>query len=133
MDKITKIEKAIADQENPMTYKKQLAYEIVKMLNDEKAAGAAQEAFEKNVQRGEMPDEITEVILSDDDDERIDEDLLVTLNLASSKSEAKRLIEQGGVEVDGKKLTKDDGSIQVKDGMILKVGKRKIVRLRKPR
>jgi tyrosyl-tRNA synthetase len=116
-----------------MTYKKQLAYEIVKMLNDEKAAGAAQEAFEKNVQRGEMPDEITEVILSDDDDERIDEDLLVTLNLASSKSEAKRLIEQGGVEVDGKKLTKDDGSIQVKDGMILKVGKRKIVRLRKPR
>lgn len=132
MSEVKSVEDAIADGENPMKYKKQLAHAIVTLLNNDAAARFAQEAFEKNVQRGETPDEIVEVTLSDDDDERVDEDLLVELNLATSKSDAKRLIEQGGVEVDGQRLLKDDDSVSIKDGMILKVGKRRVVRLRKP-
>lgn len=133
MEDIKTIKDAIAKGGNPMKYKKDLALTVVTMLNNEADAKKAQEAFESNVQRGELPTEIEEVTLSDDDDEFINEELLVELNLASSKSDAKRLFQQGGVEVDGKRLTENKESIPVKDGMILKIGKRKIVKLRKPR
>ena len=59
------------------------------------------ETFERTVQHKELPTEIIEVQLQDDDEYFLNEDLLVDLNLASSKSDAKRLFQQGGVELDG--------------------------------
>ncbi|MBI2443560.1 MAG: tyrosine--tRNA ligase [Candidatus Levybacteria bacterium] len=130
MNKVKEIEKAISGGENPMVYKKKLAYAIAAMLNSDEDAASAQEAFEKNVQRGELPEEITEVSLSDTDEEFVNEDLLVDLNLASSKSDAKRLFQQGGVEVNGKRIVDSNKNIQITNGMIIKVGKRKIVKLK---
>ena len=56
-------------------------------------------------------------------------DLLAETKLANSKSEARRLLEQGGVKIDGKKIT-SVGEVEVKSGMVISVGKRKFVRIR---
>ncbi len=132
MDEIKSIETKIKNGANPMQFKKDLAVAIVTMLNSEEDAQKARDAFESNVQRGELPTEISEITLADDDEEYVTEELLVELNLSSSKAEAKRLFQQGGVEVDGTKITETKEPLTVKDGMIIRVGKRKIVRLRKP-
>lgn len=130
MGEIQRIDTSLQKSENPMQYKKKLAFEIVKLLNDEDAAGNAQRRFEQVVQKHELPTEIEEIALTDDDEIYVDEYLLLDLNIASSKSEAKRLFQQGGVEVDGKKITDPNNRQQVKNGMVLKVGKRRIIRLK---
>ncbi len=129
MNEIKKFEEAIAGGENPMISKKKLAFTITKDLHSEKDAQKAQEHFEKTVQQKELPTEITEVILDTGDEEMVNEDLLVTLNLASSKAEAKRLFQQNGVEVDGEKVSESD-MVNIKNGMIIKVGKRRIIKLK---
>jgi tyrosyl-tRNA synthetase len=53
-------------------------------------------------------------------------DLVMLTKIPPSKSEAKRLIEQGGVEMDGQKITDPKTVLKVKDGMVLKVGKKKL-------
>ena len=129
---IEEVKQAIQSGENPMQYKKQLAFEIVRQLHSVDQAANAQEEFEKTVQHKELPTEIIEVKLQDDDDEYLTEDLLVELNLASSKSEAKRLFEQGGVELDGERIVDSSASKLINDGSILRVGKREIVKLLRP-
>jgi len=129
---IEEVKQAIQSGENPMQYKKQLAFEIVRQLHSVDQAANAQEEFEKTVQHKELPTEVIEVKLQDDDDEYLTEDLLVELNLASSKSEAKRLFEQGGVELDGERIVDSSASKLINDGSILRVGKRKIVKLLRP-
>lgn len=129
MNEVHSISQAIEKGENPMKYKKQLAYEITKQLNDEESAKKAQEHFERIVQNKELPTEITEVTIDSSDDGTVNEDLLVSLGLATSKSEAKRLFQQNGVEVDGEKVS-EPNTVSVKNDMILKIGKRKIVKIK---
>ncbi len=133
MTEVQIIQQAIQKGENPMTYKKKLARAVVAMLNSDKDAADAQKTFEHNVQHGEVPVVVQEIPLSDTDEEFVSEELLVDLNLASSKSEAKRLFQQGGVDVDGTKITEATDPIAVVDGMIVRVGKRKVVRLKSSR
>lgn len=130
IEEIASIEKKLKTDENPLPYKKLLAFEVVKQLNNEVSAQKAQVEFERVVQKHEMPSEIQEVTVNEDDGEFIDEDFLVAINLATSKSEAKRLFEQGGVEVDGKKITDSKNGVQIKNDMVVKVGKRRIIRLK---
>ncbi len=130
MDEIKMIEEKIKDKENPMQYKKQLAYDLVKQLNDEKSAKSAQEIFEKTVQQKEMPSDIPEITV--DMDEPIS-DVLVQAGLAISKSDAKRLIEQGGVEIDNIRIT--DGNLTFEtlaknDVTVIQVGKRRFVKVK---
>ena len=129
MEEIQKISKELDGGKNHMQYKKKLAYETVKQLNNENDAKNAQENFEKTVQQKELPINITEVSLDANHAGIINEDLLVTLGLAISKSEAKRLFQQGGVEVDGEKVV-ESNKISVKNDMIIRVGKRKIIKLK---
>lgn len=128
MGDIRHIEEKLAKQEEqPMHVKKQLAYEIVKELHSEEDAKNAQSYFERTVQNKELPEDIQSVALSAEQTIDLSE-FLVTLTLASSKSEAKRLIEQGGVEIDGNKVTANQKP-QINDGSIIKVGKRRIVKV----
>jgi tyrosyl-tRNA synthetase len=129
MNEIQTITKALTDGENPMVYKKKLAFQITKELNSEEAAKKAQENFERTVQQKELPTDITEIVLDAGDEEMVNETLLVTLNLASSKSEAKRLFQQNGIEVDGEKVSQPN-TTPVKNGTIIKVGKRRIIRIK---
>jgi tyrosyl-tRNA synthetase len=118
---------------NPMMLKKRLAREIITQLYDPKAAAEAEAHFERTVQNKEMPDEISECRLSfkelcPQQGGEIDiSRLLVAAGLAKSRSEASRLISQGAVSIDGKKISASTATI--KSGCIIKVGKRRFARV----
>jgi len=105
---------------NPMTLKKRLAREIVTKLYNEQEAAEAEKHFARVVQNKEVPEEMLEVqsgqLLN----------ILVDSGSASSKSEARRLIAQGAVDVDGEKITSYE--VPVKSGSIIKVGKRRYLK-----
>lgn len=118
-------------QENPMKYKKQLAFETVKQLNDTNTAQQALENFENTVQNKELPKAILTFSLEEafSTGSRWIEDVLMDTKLASSKSEAKRLIEQGGVYWNNKKIT-NPKQIMNAENAIIRVGKRKFVKIK---
>ncbi|OGH11427.1 MAG: tyrosine--tRNA ligase [Candidatus Levybacteria bacterium RIFCSPLOWO2_01_FULL_36_13] len=110
-------------KENPINIKKKLAFEIVKDINGEKEATSAQKDFENTVQEGETPGNILEIKIKEN---ITASDILIQTKLAESKSQAKRLIEQGGVSLNNKQIK--DSSYKIKEG-ILRVGKRTFRRL----
>jgi len=112
---------------NPRDVKARLAREIVKMYHGDKAAETASAGFDKQFKEGQMPEEMETRQVERRAWEVVD--LLAETKLANSKSEARRLLEQGGVKIDGKKIT-SVGEVEVKSGMVISVGKRKFVRIR---
>jgi tyrosyl-tRNA synthetase len=120
------------NQVNPMDLKKRLARKIIEQLFSDKEAAAAEAHFEKTVQHKEIPDEIQEYPLSfnalrfstgEVDVRR----LLTATGAAASGSEASRLINQGAVEIGGKKVTRYQ--FQVSSGSVVKVGKHRFVKV----
>jgi tyrosyl-tRNA synthetase len=111
---------------NPMTLKKRLAREIVTQLYSQKAATEAEEHFTRVFQKKELPEEIPEVRIQLHTGMDLQE-ILVKAGLAQSRSEAKRLIEQDAVEIDGKKVTAN--ITPIKSGSIIKVGKRRFAKV----
>ncbi len=140
---------------NPMELKKRLAREIVSQLYNEKAAGKAGEQFVKVVQQKERPEEIQQVKITEELLQKIKARLfkekgfvgsikevgkpeteewivsvpllLCEISLAKSSSEAKRLISQEAVHIDGRTIYETQGNIKV--GSIIKVGPRRWVKL----
>jgi tyrosyl-tRNA synthetase len=114
--------------ENPRNIKVNLAKLIICDFHSSEAANAAEEDFVKRFVQKEIPDEIEEksVVagiykLSD---------LLLDTGLASSKGEARRLIEQGGVKVNGEKASAANADIAINAiGILLQVGKRKFLKV----
>ncbi len=131
MDQVNDIENELKNGANPIEFKKKLAFEIVKDLNNESEAKRAQEHFENTVQKGQMPEDIPTVTLNPETHLAAYE-LLVELGLSTSKSEAKRLIEQGGVYVDDELVGTPNQEIIPQDNMIIKAGKRNYVRIKLP-
>lgn len=121
MNEIEKIEQEIKKGANPIGYKKKLSYEVTKQLNSDEYAKKAQEEFERTVQGGEIPQE-TEIVELPLGDHSTILDALIVGEIVTSKSDAKRLIEQGGVSLNDKKIT--DYTSKIEEG-ILKVGKGK--------
>lgn len=112
---------------NPKIVKEQLAFEIVKMYHSAKAAQKAEKEFERIFKEKKLPAEIPGVKISQKSLNILD--LLVKTKLAPSKSEAKRLILQKGVKIDGK-IEADWGKIiGIKKGIIIQVGKMKFRKL----
>ena len=111
----TNIDPKSVDLSKPMDAKKRLAREIVKLYHREQAAGKAQEEFESVHQKGDVPEEVGSVVKAGN--------LIDTLSeITGSKSQAKRLIDQGAIEIDGQVVK--DGKIKTKKGQVLKVGKK---------
>ena len=113
---------------NPMELKKQLAFEIVKMYHGEKSAKNAEKEFKKVFQKREIPSKMPTFQTPKKSYNIID--LLVETKLAPSRSEAKRLIEQKAVELDGKLITNHQSLITIKNGMTIRVGKRRFIKIR---
>ncbi len=111
---------------NPMVLKKRLAREIVSQLYRLEAAIEAEQAFTRVVQKREAPDEMPEIHydISGPVDLR---DLIARSGLAPSRSEAGRLIAQGGVSLDGQKVTANIASLS--DSTVIKVGKRRYAKI----
>ncbi len=128
-EEITKIKNS---SDNPRNIKARLAKEIVKMYHGEKVAEDAEEEFNKVFRDKELPIDIP--VFQTDKNNYFVLDLLFDTKLASSKNEAKRLIEGGGVEIQiGDKKEKIVGwkkPISIEDGIIIKVGSRKFVKIK---
>ncbi|MFZ2199248.1 MAG: tyrosine--tRNA ligase [Microgenomates group bacterium] len=118
LDEIAGIEAKLNEGVNPMTFKKQLALQLVTELHSSELALAAQSHFESTVQNKEVPDVIEELQL------KKDTTILQALKLANlgvSNADIKRTLEQNGVEVDGAKISDPQAVVT---GQILKFGKR---------
>jgi len=101
---------------NPMILKKRLGRELVTQLYSPKEAAGAEAHFEKVFQKRELPEQMAEVPSG----ELLE--MLVAKGLAKSRNDARRLIAQGAVDVDGQKAT--DAHMVVPKNSIIKVGKR---------
>lgn len=125
----TKKIEEIKSGKNPMDVKKELAKIIVTELHSANDAVKAIENFEKTVQHEELPEDIPVYLQSRLGKQNI-VDLLVKTKLASSKSDAKRLIEQGGTEINDKIVTDPNSVFTPRDGDIIRVGKRRFVKIK---
>jgi tyrosyl-tRNA synthetase len=124
MEEITQMRAAMEAGENPVTFKKRLAAELVASLRGTAAAQAAAEHFARVHGAGELPEEIAEV--SAPAGANII-DVLVATGAVPSKTEARRQVEQSGVRVDGETVT--DIAFVPKSGQVVQKGKRFFVRL----
>ncbi|HEX2826640.1 MAG TPA: tyrosine--tRNA ligase [Burkholderiales bacterium] len=114
---------------NPRDIKVTFAQEIVERLHSRAAAEAALADFEARFKGGGMPDEMPEVSVEAGDGAAAIAHVLKTAKLTSSTSEALRMIDQGGVKLNGEKVT--DRSLKLPKGeqVVLQVGKRKFARI----
>jgi tyrosyl-tRNA synthetase len=111
---------------NPRDIKMRLAYEIAKMYWGEKEAKKAESNFVNVFQKKSTPTDIPEVQLKKPITLI---DLLVSYEMATSKSEARRLVEQRGVRVDHKVITDINFLVESTPGTIIQAGKRKFIQL----
>ncbi|MFA6171405.1 MAG: tyrosine--tRNA ligase [Patescibacteria group bacterium] len=112
---------------NPRDLKMKLAFEITKIIHNQAKAKKAQKHFIKTVQHKEIPDEVRELSMSSGTRNIVD--LLVSANLVASKGEARRLIEQGGIKINGEAVKDANMNIETKEGMIIQRGKRQFVKI----
>ena len=115
---------------NPMELKKRLARELVAQFHDADAAREAEGHFERTVQGGGLPEDMPEYALPAAETlsgMRLSR-LLVDAGLASSAGEARRLISQGAVQIDGERVSENSAS-GLTAGSVLRAGRRRYVRL----
>jgi tyrosyl-tRNA synthetase len=128
MEVIANIKQSLANGENPMRYKKMMAFEIVKTIKGKEDAQKAQSYFEKTVQQKEQPEKVRSKQLEVRSMNMVD--LLVACDLSVSKGEARRLIEQGGIKVNGEIVKDMNKVIEIsKDGVLVQRGKRQFVKV----
>ncbi len=118
---------------HPRDAKMRLARELVAMFYGEEAAQQAEAEFVAVFQKGELPAEIPEVFLRPGD---VNPDgsiwlpkLLLKAGLVSSTSEGRRLLNQGAVKIDGEKVEGPEENVRVRNGMVVRAGKRKFARI----
>lgn len=124
---VEKIKNDLASGKNPMFYKKKLAFTLIEMLHDQKKASEAQIYFEKTFQAKEFSKEIPVIKVNFQKATLVD--LLMHLRLVKSKSEAKRLIKEGAIEIGGEKFLQPLEVIRLKDNLVIRVGKHRFVRI----
>ena len=128
LSELSDIKKQLEDPTtNPRDTKKYLARTVVKMYHGENDSFEAESAFERVIVDKELPDTMPEFVI-DQSPCRID-DLMIQTKTADSKSNARRLIQQGGVSVDGEKVFDPFATIKIDSEIILKVGKRKFAKI----
>jgi tyrosyl-tRNA synthetase len=130
LEEIAKIERGIADGENPMTFKKLLALTITQMYHNAEAAEAAAENFKSTVQDKSVPSDAPTVLMSTMDSGATITTMVKLAEPEKSNSDIRRLIEQGAVSIDGQKMTDPNEKITPKSGSILKTGKRSFYKIK---
>lgn len=122
-------------RDQPMEAKKRLGSTIVGYYHGADAASSARTEWEKRHSSREMPDEDTIPLVPVPADQFKEDGsiwlprLLVLAGLAPSNREARRLVDQGGVSVDGQKVTDPDAEVNPREGCVLQVGRRKFARV----
>ncbi|MEJ5304342.1 MAG: tyrosine--tRNA ligase [Ignavibacteria bacterium] len=128
-EELMKIKQQLSDPSiNPRDLKRKLARTIVEQYYSKEAAHQAEENFDKIFVRKEIPEEVNEVFIDKASASNIIS-LLRAVGAAPSNSEARRLVEQGGVSINGEKISNVNAQLQIQNESILKVGKRKFYKL----
>ena len=126
-DEIAAIESALAEGRlHPRDAKMKLAREIVSIFHGDEAVQGAEEHFETVFQKRGLPPDMPVFVVAELSNVV---DLLAEAGLVKSKSEARRLIQQGGVKLDGKKVSGIETEVAVVEEHVLQVGRRRFVRL----
>jgi tyrosyl-tRNA synthetase len=124
------IERGLAERSlNPMQAKKDLAHAVVKLLNGQEAANAAQAEFERVFQRREEPEEAVELPLALVEGKAVIDitSVVAQAGAAPSRSEARRLLQQGAIALDGEVIREHD--VAVAEGSLIRVGRHRFYRV----
>ena len=128
LEDIWQMQKEMESGKNPMEFKKIMAFEVIKLIRGEKEAKKAQEFFEKTVQNKEISaEEATPTKISGN--MSILNFLKEALENKESSGQIRRVIEQGGVEIDGEKVVEPFLEIDFKSGTVVKFGKRQFFKV----
>lgn len=134
MDEVRAVAGSLEDgSAHPRDVKARLARAIVTLWHGAAKAAAAERAFERVFKERALPEEMPEAALGR---QALKQgkikvvDLLVHTGLAASKSEARRLVTQGGVSLDGTRMQQPDAQVTVRDGLVLRVGRRRFAKIR---
>jgi tyrosyl-tRNA synthetase len=115
---------------HPKEAKEALAVELVTRFHGAAAGQEALEGFRKVFSKGELPDDIPEKTVAKPAEPVWLPKFLHEVGLVASSSEGKRMVEQGGVHIDGKKVEGDKVDFSAASEALLKVGKRKFLRVK---
>lgn len=121
--------KIASEQINPMSVKKRLAFEIVSQFHGVEAAREAEDHFTKVFQKKETPEEMVRLAEFLSDSNVTLTSALTRAGLTKSRSEARRLLAQGAIEINGKRVTEDVELSSIAKGSVIKVGKRRFASL----
>lgn len=112
---------------NPRAIKARLAYEIVKIYHGEDEAIRAASEFDRVFRDKELPQDMDEFSIGAEEMKALD--LLVVSGVVKSKGDARRLIEQGGMKIDGVKIGSPEHIIVAGNGIVLQAGKHRFVKI----
>ncbi|MCF8565212.1 tyrosine--tRNA ligase [Alicyclobacillus tolerans] len=126
-EELEKIKAGLADGSyHPRDAKMRLAKELVSRFHGEAASVEAEQHWHQVFQQGALPEDIPEAAVESGKQWIVK--VLVQTGLAKSNREGRRAVEQGGVRLNGEKVSNPDEEIDVADGMVIQVGKRQFVR-----
>lgn len=129
-EELNKIKEDLSNQQvNPRDIKRALARKLVEMYHSKQAAIDAENEFDNIFVKKGLPDEIPEFQFEDGMNEIDILDLIVKVGFAPSKGEARRLVTQGGVTINGEKISDFKAIINLGNEFILKVGKRNFIKI----
>ena len=127
-EEINIMEQEMKEGKNPRDFKIKLAKTIITQYYDEVEAKRAEEEFINIFSKNQIPDDIDEIeLVLENEGEYWIPKLLHQLGLVGSTSDGKRMLEQGGVKVNGNKV--NDMNIKVENNMVIQVGKRKFAKV----
>ncbi len=127
MEELAQLKKGLEQGENPKNLKMKLAQELVTIYHDAASAKAAEQEFIEIFSNRGLPTEIELKMVAEKELDIVQ--LLTLLELASSRSDAKRLIEGGGVKIDGQKVVSIDEKVTLDKEKLIQVGKRKFLKV----
>jgi tyrosyl-tRNA synthetase len=123
------LEELRAGRLHPMAAKKALAHELVARYHGQVAADAAADEFARRFQHGQLPDEIPEHRWAGDEAEVPLSRVLKESGLAASAGEGRRLVAQGGVRIDGERVSDPELRLRAAGSVLIQVGKRRVARV----
>lgn len=126
-DDLNKIKERVIT--NPREAKRFLARTLVSLYWSDDDARKSEEEFDRIFVQKEIPDTIDEFVLESTEKEMNIIQILTDTKLATSKSDARRLVEQGGVSIDGNRITDVNQMIPLASNIIMKVGKRRFLKI----
>ncbi len=124
---IKEIEKRLASGENPKNMKQELARAIVSIYHGQEAGLAEEKAFNEVFAKGKLPDDIPEFAFAEDKLWIVK--LLTDTELCKTNGEAKRMLKQNAVSINGDKINNPDLEVELGQEIIVKVGKRRFAKI----